>query len=115
MKPYELVVVVDGKATTAKRKASVEKVEKLITTLKGKVTETLDWGVKELAYPMKKLTSGAYFIMQVELLPEAAKTINERLRLEEDILRYLLMTKESKLVRIRNHPKELEDTNEQKS
>ena len=106
MKNYELTIVVDGNATSAKKKASVEKVEKLVKTLEGKVLETLDWGTRELAYPMRKLTSGAYFVMQLELPAKSAGQVNERLRLEEDILRYLLVTPDKHVVRIKNRQKE---------
>lgn len=114
---YELVIVLDGKATAAKKKASLEKVEKFIKTLDGKIIDMLDWGVKDLAYPIKKVMSGAYTIFQVELPALAAKTVNEKLRLEDDILRYLLMTKETKVVRIKNSAKEARRTepDEQKS
>lgn len=106
VKKYELVIVVDGKASSAKKKATVEKVSKLVKTLEGTVVSTTDWGTKELSYPMKKLTSGTYFIFELELTGTAAKAINERLRLEEDILRYLVMTVEKSLVRIKNQAKE---------
>lgn len=114
---YELVVVLDGKATAAKKKTSIEKIEKFIKTLDGKVVDVLDWGVKDLAYPIKKIMSGAYTIFQVELPAAAARVVNEKLRLENDILRYLLMTKETKIARIKNSAKEArkENKDEQKS
>lgn len=114
---YELVVVLDGKVTAAKRKTSIEKIEKFVKTLDGKITDMLDWGIKDLAYPISKLYSGSYTIFQLELPAASAKVINEKLRLENDILRYLLMTKETKTVRIRNKAKEpkQENKDEQKS
>ncbi len=114
---YELVIVLDGKATVAKKKASLEKVETFIKGLEGKIIESLDWGVKDLAYPIKKTFSGSYTIFQLELPAPAARVVNERLRLEEDILRYLLMTKETKVVRIKNAAREArkEEKDEQKS
>jgi len=117
MKNYELVIVLDGKATSSKKKTSTEKIEKLVKTLDGKVLGMLDWGVKQLSYPMKKLNEGAFFIFQLSLPPASAKEINERLHNEEDILRYLLMTKDKKIIRIKNNPKEVvkEEKNEQKS
>lgn len=114
---YELVIVLDGKASAAKKKTSIEKIEKFIKTLDGKILDVLDWGVKDLAYPIKKVMSGSYMIFQVELPALAARVVNEKLRLEEDILRYLLMTKQTKVVRIKNTAKEArkEEKDEQKS
>lgn len=124
MKTYELTLVLDGKASSAKKKASIEKVTKLIELLGGKVLKTDDWGVKPLAYEINKIATGIYLMLDVELPPEGAKSLNEKLRLEEDIIRYLLVTKPAKLIRIKNNPKAsqtevpavlLEESNEQKS
>ena len=91
MGKYELTVVLDGKATAAKKKRVVEKIKKLISTFKGKVGKVEDWGEKELAFKIKKSTTGIFLHIPLELNPEAAKAINGKLRLEEEILRYLLV------------------------
>lgn len=108
MNQYELVIVLDGKVTGAKKKASIEKLEKLVNVFGGKITATNDWGVKDLAYPINDLLTGAYLIFDVELPGEGAKSLNEKLHLESDIIRYLLVTKEKHSVRIRNHTKPVE-------
>jgi small subunit ribosomal protein S6 len=94
MNTYELVVVLDGKATSAKKKSVIAKMEKLIKILGGKLKETEDWGVKELAYNIKKSTSGLFLIFTLELDAKAVKSVPAKLKLEKDILRYLLIRKE---------------------
>jgi small subunit ribosomal protein S6 len=94
MNTYELVLVLDGKATSAKKKSTIAKIEKLIKILGGKVKKTEDWGVKELAYNIKKSTSGLFLIFTLELEGKAVNTIPAKLKLETDILRYLLIRKE---------------------
>ena len=84
MRNYELVVVLDGKVTAAKKKSITES----LGLGKSKVK---DWGVKELAYQIKKSTSGAYLIFQLELEPSAVKALNEKLRLNEEVIRFLLV------------------------
>jgi small subunit ribosomal protein S6 len=93
MRNYELVIVLDGKATSAKKKTVTEKLEKMVTSLKGKFGEVKDWGVKELAYKIGKSDSGAYLLIQTEMNGAGAKEISNKLRLENDIIRYLLVTK----------------------
>ena len=94
MNNYELVVVLDGKATTAKKKAIQTTVNKLVKINMGKVLDVEDWGARELAYKIGKSETGAYLIFSLELGAEGAAGINSNLRLEENIIRYLLIKKE---------------------
>ncbi|MEK7497717.1 MAG: 30S ribosomal protein S6 [Patescibacteria group bacterium] len=82
MNKYELTVVVDEKAGASKKKAVVEKVTKMIETLKGKVEKTTDWGQKEY---------GLCVFFSLELDGAGAKVLNDKLRLESEINRYLLI------------------------
>src|SRR5882724_30739 len=92
MPNYELVVVLDGKATAAKKKTVTEKLDKLVTSVKGKLGTAKDWGVKDLAYVIGKSTTGAYLIFPVELDGVGAKEVGNKLRLENDLIRYLLVS-----------------------
>lgn len=93
MNNYELTVVLDGKATPAKRKSVSSIVEKILETFEGKVIKVEDWGVKDLAYKVGKSETGIYLHFKVELTGEAAKKLPIKLRGEEEILRYLLIRK----------------------
>ncbi len=94
MNNYELTVVLPGGVTPAKKKSVIEKFEKLLKTLEGKIAKTDDWGEIELAYPIKKEKSGNFLHLNLELDGVAAKNIKDKLRVENDILRYLLLRKE---------------------
>ncbi len=91
MGKYELVIVLDGKATAAKKKAVEAKIKKLVTVFKGKIGKVDDWGKKDLAYKIKKSNSGVFLLFNLELTGEAAKALPNKLRLEEEIIRYLLV------------------------
>lgn len=94
MRNYELVVVLDGKATAAKKKTITEKIEKLIKTAKGKADKIKDLGTKDLAFKINKSTTGAYLLFPVEVDGAGAKEISNKLRLEEELIRYLLIRKD---------------------
>lgn len=51
------------------------------------------WGVRDLAYPIKKQAKGFYAHFELEADPKAAKGLDKILKLEEDIIRYLLVRK----------------------
>ena len=94
MHNYELVIVMDGKATAAKKKVATDKLEKLIKSVKGKIASVKDWGVKPLAYTIEKSDSVAFLIFQLEIDGAGAKDISSKLRLENDLIRYLLIRKD---------------------
>ena len=83
--------IIDGKATAAKKKAVVEMVEKLVKVVSGKVIKNDDWGVKDFAYPIGKINSGNYMFFELELETDKVKDINQKLVIEEDILRFLIV------------------------
>ena len=93
MREYELTIVLGEKTTAAKKKAVAEKVKKAVESLKGKVTKTEDWGKKELAYKLQGSGSGNFLFFLLELNPEGAKGIDSRLKMEEEIIRYLIVRK----------------------
>src|SRR3990167_5177133 len=95
MQNYELTIVLPGKATPAKKKDAIARVEKIVKAVDGKITSSDDWGVKELAYTIKKNTAGAYVYFDLELPTSAVAGVSEKVKLEDDIIRYLLVRHES--------------------
>ena len=93
MRDYELVIVLDGKVTSAKKKTFTDKLEKLIKATKGTLGKVKDMGVKELAFKIKKSTTGAYMLFNLELSGEGAKELGNKIRLDDEIIRYLLIAK----------------------
>lgn len=61
---------------------------------RGKIISTKEWGKKEFSYPIKKETQGVYLFLELEMTPEKGGEIEKGLRLEEQVLRHLLVRKE---------------------
>ena len=94
MRDYELVLVIDPEVSGEGQKKLINKVKKIIEDLKGKVEKTDDWGKRELAYPIKKKNLGYYFLLAIKLPSTVPAQIENKLKLEEKIIRYLLVKKE---------------------
>lgn len=94
MRDYELTIVLGGEASAAKKKSAIEKIEKLVSTLKGKVRKMDEWGKIDLAYPIQKKKSGIFLYFELDLGSSEAKGIPGKLKLESDIIRYLLVRKD---------------------
>lgn len=84
MKKYELTVVLDSKATAAKKKKVTETIEKIVSLVKGKIGKVEDWGVKE---------NGLYLFFPLELEKSSVKMISTKVSQESEILKYLIIRK----------------------
>ncbi|MEK7525867.1 MAG: 30S ribosomal protein S6 [Patescibacteria group bacterium] len=91
MKNYELTIVLDGKASSAKKKAAQQKATSMVEAFKGKIGKVEDWGERELAYKIGKSETGHYIFIPLQMEAAGAKNLNDKLRLEEDLIRYLLV------------------------
>jgi len=93
MQTYEFALVLTEEA--GKNEASAKKlVTELLDKVKGKVKESKILGMRELAYPIKKANRGWYGIFLVEAPKEAGAELDKMIKLEEKILRYLLVRAE---------------------
>lgn len=91
MNKYELTLVLDGKAGAAKKKKTIENLEKILKIFKGAIKESKEWGVREMAYKIGKSETGLYLFFELELPAEAVKQLNEKLRVDADIIRFLIV------------------------
>ena len=94
MNKYEIMFIVKATMESADVKKSAETYKNLIETLKGKVVEAKELGERKLAYPIKKELNGYYYVMQVEANKEAIQEFDRKIRLDETILRHLIIRQE---------------------
>lgn len=94
MNKYELTVIISGKSTPAKQKSVVEKVNKQVEAFKGKVEKADEWGKVDLAYKIEGNESGIFVIFDIELNAESVKKLSDKLKIEEDIIRFLILGKQ---------------------
>lgn len=90
---YDLVLI-----TTSDEKRSkdaLESAKKLIEKAKGKVVKEASWGRKILAYKINKQSEGIYYILNVRLESAEVKGVNDKLKNTGDVIRYLLLRKET--------------------
>jgi small subunit ribosomal protein S6 len=90
---YELMFIVSNRFTEDEAKQSIAKVEKLITDQEGQITKGDYWGKKRLAYPIKHDAYGYYQLLEFDLERSALAKVDERLRLDNEILRFIIVKK----------------------
>ena len=87
MNNYYLTLVLKPDVEEKARKVLLDNIKKKFD----KVGKEDLWGARDLAYPIKKQTKGYYVHFEMEADPKIIKDIDKMLKVEEDIIRYLLV------------------------
>ena len=89
-KSYELTVIFP--LTLKEKEKAREELKKEIEKV-AKIEKETDWGEKKLAYPIKKNERGHFYFYELKTSPEKIKALEGWLKLNENILRYLIVLK----------------------
>src|ERR1700712_1354554 len=89
MNNYELMVIFTPVLSEEDYKAAQKKYASLVKENGGEATNENPWGLKSLAYPIAKKTTGLYWVMEYSAPP----TFNEKLKIQllrdESVLRHM--------------------------
>jgi len=94
MNKYELGVVVRADLEDETFQAEMTRVKGLIERFDGTIDKVDEWGRRKLAYPIKKLTEGMYTFITFTSPTSAPREIENRLRIMENVLRFLIVSKD---------------------
>lgn len=86
---YESVLVFRQDMTEPQVKEKAAKFADVIKELGGDVKSTEFWGLKNLAYVIRKNRKAHYVMFNMELPGEQVKEYERRLRIDEDTIRFL--------------------------
>jgi small subunit ribosomal protein S6 len=96
LKDYELVCILPPTVEEEQTTGVIESVSNFVQSLKGEVQEVKPWGRRRLAYPIKHHREGSYVELQFKLDPAVSGDLERGLRLNESVLRYLLISKDQR-------------------
>ena len=92
MEKYELVVIVDANAAQEKKESILKETTDAIGKSEGKVINSQVWLDKHrLSFRIKKCLEGTYYMVNFEAVPVAIVKIRQYLKLNEEILRSLIV------------------------
>ena len=86
---YESVLVFRQDLTEPQVKEKAAKYTEIIKELGGDVKSTEFWGLKNLAYVIRKNRKAHYVMLNVELDGAQLKEFERRERIDEDVIRFL--------------------------
>lgn len=96
MKRYETMFIIKPTLVEEEIKQKIDFYKDVITKNGGSIETCLDMGMRNLAYEIKKHKRGYYFVIYFTTKPESILELERLYRINEDILRFIVIKYESK-------------------
>jgi len=88
---YETVFITTPVLSEAQMKEAVDKFKNVITSNGGEIIHEENWGLKKLAYPIQKKSTGFYYLIEFSAEGKLVETLELQYRRDEKIIRFLTM------------------------
>lgn len=89
MNHYETVFILTPVLSDVQMKEAVEKFVDLLKAEGAEITNEEIWGLKKLAYPIQKKSTGFYNLIEFKANPEVIAKLEIQYRRDERVLRFL--------------------------
>lgn len=94
MRDYECVLVFTSDKSKETRDKVIDKIKKDLDFLGGKISLEDEWGKKQLTYRIKKEDEAFFVYWEMGMEPARLNEFEGKMKLNEEILRYLLVKKD---------------------
>ncbi|MDD4225013.1 MAG: 30S ribosomal protein S6 [Mariniphaga sp.] len=88
---YETVFICTPVLSEPQVKETVKKFRSIITDNGGEMIHEEEWGMKKLAYPIQKKSTGFYNLFELKAQPEFIKKLETEFRRDERVIRFLVV------------------------
>ncbi len=92
VKQYEAVFIMTPVLSEDQMKETAQKFEKIILDNGGEIVHQENWGMRKLAYPIKKKSSGFYHLFEFKAEASFVKEFEIQLKRDERIMRFLTVS-----------------------
>ena len=89
MRKYETLMVLRPELPEAQTRETLDRARRLIEEMGGKVDQVQEWGMRDLAYPIRKQTRGYYVLTEYSSTAEGVNELERNLKIADEILRFL--------------------------
>ena len=89
MNQYEAVFITTPVLSNDEYTRTVKKYTDFIEKNGGEIVSKEDWGIKQLAYPIQKKTTGFYTLVEFKIEPQQVHRLEVEFKRDENIMRFL--------------------------
>ena len=102
MNNYETVFILTPVLSDAQMKEAVEKFTNILKEQGAEIVNEENWGLRKLAYPIDKKTTGFYQLVEFKANPETIATLEVNFRRDERVIRFLTFRQDKYAAERRN-------------
>lgn len=92
---YESVFIARQDISSTQAESLTDAFAEIVANNGGKVTKKEYWGLRNLAYRIKKNRKGHYTLLNIDAPPGVVAELERNMRIHEDVLRYLTVKVEA--------------------
>ena len=94
MNQYETVFILTPVLSDEQTKEAVAKFKGILTDGGAEILNEEEWGLKKLAYPIQKTSTGFYAMLEFKADPQLISKLEVNYRRDERVLRYITVKNE---------------------
>ncbi len=88
MRTYESIFIVHPEVVGDDQTAIIDKYKTILSDQGAEVLKLENWGVRTLAYPVKKQTKGCYVLVIFDAEPTVIAEYERRMRIDEKVIKF---------------------------
>jgi len=89
MRKYETLLLLSPEMNEEERNATLANLKGVIEREKGQILKVDEWGMRDLAYPVRKMMRGFFVRLEYLLDPLAVKELERNIRIAENIFKFV--------------------------
>ncbi|MGA2822062.1 MAG: 30S ribosomal protein S6 [Bacteroidales bacterium] len=114
MNQYETVFIMTPVLSEEQMKETVEKYQKFLISKQAEIVHEDNWGLRKLAYPIQKKSTGFYHLIEFKSEPEMIREWEVMFKRDERILRFLTVALEKHAIAYNEKKRNKAKTEKQK-
>jgi small subunit ribosomal protein S6 len=114
MNQYETVFIMTPVLSEEQMKETVEKYQKFLINKQAEIVHEDNWGLRKLAYPIQKKSTGFYHLIEFKAEPEMIREWEVTFKRDERILRFLTVALEKHAIAYNEKKRNKAKTEKQK-
>lgn len=89
MRRYETLMVLDPELPEAQIRETLDRIRRLIEGMGAECERLEEWGMRDLAYPIRKQSRGYYVLVEYNGKPEVVRELERTLKIGDEFLRFV--------------------------
>jgi len=91
MNKYELAFILRPELEDDALRAEFDRVTTTVTRFGGEIEKVDEWGKRRFAYEINKINEGYYYFVTITGPPSMPAEVENRIRITESVLRYMMI------------------------